>query len=122
MNKRELICIGCPMGCNLEVEIENNNVKKVSGNSCKIGEEYAIKECSNPTRIVTTSVGIIGGIFDTLSVKTEKDIPKDKIEECIRELKDIVVKAPVKIGDIIVSNIANTGVNIIATRKIDKKP
>lgn len=122
MNKRELICIGCPMGCNLEVEIENNNVKKVSGNSCRIGEEYAIKECSNPTRIVTTSVGIIGGIFDTLSVKTEKDIPKDKIEECIRELKDIVVKAPVKIGDIIVSNIANTGVNIIATRKIDKKP
>lgn len=122
MDKRELICIGCPMGCSLEVEIENNNVKKVSGNSCKIGEEYAIKECSNPTRIVTTSVGIVGGVFDTLSVKTEKDIPKDKIEECIKELKDIVVKAPVKIGDIIVSNIANTGVNIIATRKIDKKP
>lgn len=122
MNKRELICIGCPMGCNLEVEIENNNVKKVSGNSCKVGEEYAIKECSNPTRIVTTSVSIVGGVYDTLSVKTERDIPKAKIEQCIRELRDIVVKAPIKIGDIIVNNVANTGVNIIATRKVDKQP
>lgn len=121
MSKRELICIGCPMGCNLEVEIENNNVKKVSGNSCKIGEEYAKKECSNPTRIVTTSVEVIDGVYDTLSVKTEKDIPKDKIDQCIKELKDIVIKAPVKISDIVVNNIANTGVNIIATRKVDKK-
>jgi CxxC motif-containing protein len=121
MNKKELICIGCPMGCNLEIQLEDDIVKKVSGNSCKIGETYAIKECTNPMRIVTTSVAVIDGDCEMVSVKTEKDIPKNKIWDCIKALKDLKVSSPVKIGDIIVENVANTGVNIIATRKVDKK-
>ena len=118
MGKRELVCIGCPMGCQLEVEIDGDKVVKVTGNTCKRGEQYGIKECTNPTRIVTSSVFVEGGQIDVVPVKTETDIPKSKIFQCIKELKNISVKAPVNIGDVIVSNIAGTGVNIIATKEI----
>jgi CxxC motif-containing protein len=118
MVKRELTCIGCPLGCNLEVEIDNGKVVKVSGNSCNIGHEYGIKECTNPTRIVTTTVFVENGQDPVVSVKTENDIPKDKIFDCIKALKDIKINAPINIGDVIVSNVLNTGVNIVATKNV----
>lgn len=120
MERKELTCIGCPMGCTLLVEFVENGEIKVTGNSCKIGENYAIKECTNPTRIVTTTVLVSDGVYPTVSVKTEKDIPKNKIFDCIKELKDIVIPAPIHLGDIIYENILNTGVNIVATREIKK--
>lgn len=119
MGKRELVCIGCPMGCQLEVEIDGDKVVKVTGNTCKRGEQYGIKECTNPTRIVTSSVFVEGGQIDVVPVKTETDIPKSKIFQCIKELKNVTVKAPVNIGDVVVPNIAGTGVNIIATKEIE---
>ncbi|MFD3155518.1 DUF1667 domain-containing protein [Haloimpatiens sp. FM7330] len=118
---RELTCIGCPMGCALEVTIENGKVLGVKGNTCPRGKTYAEKECTNPTRIVTSSVKIQGGQIDAVCVKTENDIPKDKIFECVNELKNIIVKAPVKIGDIILENAAGTGVNVIATKCVKEK-
>lgn len=120
MAKREIICIGCPVGCPLEVEIENGVVTKVSGNTCKKGESYAQKECTNPTRIVTSSVTVEDGVEVTVSVKTESDIPKGKIFECMRALKNVVVKAPIHIGDVILKDVAGTGVNIIATKEVPK--
>ncbi|MBC2581103.1 DUF1667 domain-containing protein [Clostridium sp. DJ247] len=120
MNTRELVCIGCPMGCALQVKIENDEVIDVTGQTCKRGEEYGKKECTNPTRIVTSTVVVEGGEIDALPVKTESDIPKGKIFECVKALKGVIVKAPVKIGDIIVENVLGTGVNIIAAKKIDK--
>lgn len=117
---RELTCIGCPMGCSLEVKVENGEVVDVKGNTCPKGKTYAEKECTNPTRIVTSSVKIEGGVIDVVSVKTENDIPKDKIFQCIDELRGLVVKAPIKIGDIVLKNVADTGVNIIATKQVDK--
>ncbi|MFL0247294.1 DUF1667 domain-containing protein [Candidatus Clostridium stratigraminis] len=118
MGKKELTCIGCPLGCSLEVEVDNGQVVKVSGNSCNIGHEYGIKECMNPSRIVTTTVLVENGQDSVVSVKTENDIPKDKIFDCIKALKDIKVKAPINIGDVIVPNILNTGVNIVATKNV----
>lgn len=120
MDKKELTCIGCPMGCTLLVELDDNGEIKVSGSSCKIGESYAIKESTNPTRIVTTTVWVNGGTSPTVSVKTEKDIPKDKIFNCIKALKNLTVEAPVHVGDVIVENIMDTRVNVIATRSIEK--
>lgn len=121
MEHRELICIGCPVGCPLEVEIENGKVTNVKGNTCKNGQSYAEKECTNPTRIVTSSVVVEGGKEDMVSVKTERDIPKGKIFDCISQLKGVMVKAPIYIGDVIVSNILNTGVDIIATKTVERK-
>ncbi|QBD88103.1 DUF1667 domain-containing protein [Clostridium tetani] len=121
MEDRILTCIGCPMGCNLNVKLENGEVVDVKGNSCGIGINYAKKECTNPKRIVTSSVYIEDGEIDILPVKTKEDIPKSKINECMKSLKGLTVKAPVKIGDVIAENICDTGVNIIATRTIKKK-
>lgn len=120
MEKRELICINCPLGCSLEIYIKDENNIEVKGNSCKRGELYGIKECTNPTRILTTTVFVKGGSEEVLPVKTEKDIPKGKIFDCVRILKDIVVEAPVKIGDVIIENILDTGVDIVAVKNISK--
>ena len=121
MEKRELICIGCPLGCMVTVEMENGEVKSVTGNTCKRGDIYARKEVTNPTRIVTSTVRVTGGTADMVSVKTKEDIPKGKIFDCVTALKDVTVQAPVKIGDVIVSDICGTGVDVIATKEIEEK-
>lgn len=117
---RNLICIGCPIGCELEVTIKEGKVEDVKGNTCLRGKTYAEKECTNPTRIVTSSVKVNGGEIDSVSVKTQSDIPKDKIMECIEALKGIVVNAPINTGDVIVEDVASTGVDIIATKTVAK--
>ncbi|WP_026883918.1 DUF1667 domain-containing protein [Clostridium akagii] len=120
MEKRELTCIGCPKGCALSAEIIDRNNVKITGNSCKIGEVYGKKECTNPTRILTSTVEVIGREGIMLPVKTESDVPKNKIKECITALKGIKVSAPINMKDIILKNVANTGVNFIATKSIQK--
>jgi CxxC motif-containing protein len=79
METRELICINCPLGCALTVTLENGEVTRVTGNTCPRGEAYARKECTNPTRIVTTTVRVEGGRLPVVSVKTASDIPKEKL-------------------------------------------
>ena len=118
MNTVNLICIGCPLGCPLTVEMEGNEVKSVTGNTCPRGDAYAKKELTNPTRIVTSTVRVAGGKLAMVSVKTESDIPKGKIFDCVKALKDVEVTAPVKIGDVIVENVAGTGVNVSATKNV----
>lgn len=119
MKKRELICIGCPMGCPIVVEMEDGKVLSVTGNTCPRGESYARKEVTNPTRIVTTTVRVDGGKVPMINVKTEQDIPKDKIFECIAALRGVTMKAPIHIGDIVLENVAGTGVNIVAAGNVE---
>lgn len=116
MEKRELICIGCPMGCPLTVEMNGTEVVSVTGNTCPRGDAYARKEVTNPTRIVTSTVKVEGGKVDMVSVKTKEDIPKGKIFECVKALKGVTVKAPIHIGDVILKDVAGTGVDIVATK------
>lgn len=118
MERRELICINCPMGCPLTVELDNGEVVKVTGQTCKRGEVYGKKEVTNPTRIVTSTVRVEGGRADMVSVKTKEDIPKHKIFECVKALKGVTVKAPVHIGDVIVKDAAGTGVDFVATKDV----
>ena len=119
MSQKELICIGCPLGCNLTVEMEENKILSVSGNTCKRGDDYARKELTDPRRIVTSTVRVRGGKLPVVSVKTVSDIPKDKIAQCIRQLKDVEVDAPIKIGDIVLSDAAETGIAVAATKAIE---
>lgn len=116
MGKRELICIGCPMGCPVTVEMNDTEIVSVTGNTCPRGDAYVRKEVTNPTRIVTSTVKVEGGSVDMVSVKTKEDIPKDKIFDCVRALKGITVKAPVRIGDVILADVAGTGVDVVATK------
>ena len=115
MEKRELICIGCPLGCMLTVEIEGSEVTNVTGNTCARGKTYAENEVTNPTRIVTSSVKVIGGDRATVSCKTKSDIPKAKIFDVVRALKEVEAVAPVHIGDVLLEDVAGTGVQIVAT-------
>ena len=118
MDIRELICIGCPMGCPLKVKLEGTEILDVTGYTCKRGEVYARNEVTNPRRIVTSTVRVEGGRADMVSVKTREDIPKGRIFDCVKALKGVTVKAPVHIGDVIVANAADTGVDIVATKEV----
>ena len=118
MKKVNLICIGCPLGCPLEVEMEGAEVLTVTGQTCKNGEKYARKELTNPTRIVTSTVRVTGGTLAMVSVKTASDIPKGRIFDCVRELQAIDLTAPVAIGDVVIENVCGTGVSIVATKNV----
>lgn len=118
MENRDLICIGCPMGCMMTVSMENGEVVSVTGNTCKRGDVYARKEVTNPTRIVTSSVRVTGGVLPVVSVKTREDIPKGKIKDCMKALEQVTVTAPIHIGDVLLTDVAGTGVDIIATKEM----
>ena len=106
MEERHLICIGCPVGCALTVKTEQGAVISVEGNTCKRGREYGEKEVTAPARTVTTTVTVTGGKIPAVSLRTRKDIPKEKIFDCIRALKGIQIPAPVHTGDIILADVA----------------
>ena len=95
------------------MELEGSEVKSVEGNTCKRGDIYARKEVTNPTRIVTTTVRLKNG--GVVSVKTKEDIPKEKIMDCVKEIKQLEVDTPVQIGQVILDNVAGTGVPVVAT-------
>ena len=114
---KTLICINCPKGCHLTVDTDKVTVE---GNSCIKGKEYGLNEVTNPVRIITTTVKVIEGDHKLLPVKTEKAIPKAMNFKCMEILNQLVIKAPIKVGDIIVKNILDTGVNVIACRNIDQ--
>ena len=118
MKVKELVCIGCPLGCNLKEEISGGGSMEVTGNTCPRGADYAKKELTDPRRIVTSSVRVKGGHLPCVSVKTETDIPKDKIFDCVRALKDVELLAPVKIGQVVAEDVAGTGAAVIATKEI----
>ena len=121
METRELTCIGCPMGCALMVELDGGAVTAVHGNTCPRGDTYARKEVTAPTRIVTTTVRVTGGTLAVVSCKTRSDIPKGKIFDIIRTLKSVEIPAPVTIGQVILPDAAGTGVDVIATKNVQKR-
>lgn len=119
METKNLICIGCPMGCQMTVQMEGGKVLSVKGNTCARGDIYARKEVTNPTRIVTSTVAVEGGDIPLVSVKTKTDIPKSEVFDCVKALNGLTVKAPVHIGDVIVHNVLGTGVDIVATKNVE---
>ena len=115
MEKMKMTCIVCPNGCQLEVLVDEDDVADVSGNRCMRGYAYAQKEVLSPTRTVTTTLEVEGGELPRVSVKTEREIPKDRIMDCMQAL------APVQIGDIVAQNVAGTGIDVVATVNVHKK-
>ena len=119
--KKEMICIGCPMGCYLTVEYTQKKVQKIKGNRCKIGLEYAEKESFNPERTLTTTVRIKNGHLPLLSVRTNKPIPKKLIFKAMNLLAKVEIEAPINIGEKIIENLFNTNASIVATKNIMKR-
>ncbi len=115
MKKRQIVCIVCPKGCHISIDMGN-----VIGAGCERGVNYALQEITQPMRVVTSTVRIESAILPRLPVKTDNDIPKECIFEAMNLLDNITVSAPVYVGDIIVPNICGLNTNWIATRDMKK--
>lgn len=112
--KKELICIECPKGCRMEVDIEGGKAAGVNGNMCPKGSEYAASEIADPRRILTSSVLCEGLDLRMLPVRTDKPLPKQAILQAMEKVRKIRVKEPVRAGDVIAQDFF--GANLIATR------
>ena len=118
---KEFICISCPMGCHLSIDDTDKSNIIVTGNTCPRGKIYGINEVTRPKRMVTSSVKVTGGIDLVVSVKTKEAIDKNLIFDVLNELKNIEVKTPIKIGDVIIKNVLNSGVDVVASRNVGEK-
>ncbi len=109
---KNLTCIECPIGCNMEVEIEDGKAVYVKGNSCPRGKMYAENEVVCPRRVVTSTVRAENG--EMIPVKTDIPVKKSEIFEIMKKVNSVVCKLPVKIGDVLYENISEEA-NLIAT-------
>lgn len=114
---QQITCINCPVGCRITATLEDGAVVSVAGNACKRGDTYARQETVAPMRMVTAVVPVIGADMP-VSVKTASPIPKVKIDACMRALSNCSVCAPVRAGDVVAANVADTGVDVIATKDV----
>jgi CxxC motif-containing protein len=115
------LCIGCPLGCRLEVEDNGaDDVVKVRGWGCKKGRAYGEEEHTDPRRVMATSVRIRGGRWGRIPVKTSGSIPKAMVREVAYAVRAIEVEAPIKIGTVVAANILGTGVDVITTRDMER--
>ena len=110
----KMICINCPKGCELDVEKQADGTVVVTGQSCPRGEAYGKAELVNPTRMVTGLVRV-AGLRKPLPVKTKVAVPKAKINDVLFALHQATVQLPISIGDVIIPNVAETGVDVVAT-------
>lgn len=112
---KTITCISCPRGCRIKVKVVDGIPAVIEGYRCKRGLTYAETEMRNPLRILTTTVRVEGGQRPVLPVRTAAPIPKEKLHQAMVELKRVVVRPPVAIGETVYRNIAGTGVDVIAT-------
>ncbi len=116
--KKEIICTVCPMGCRINVEGEGENVISVEGYTCKRGKEYASTEFAHPVRILTTTMKTDCEKNPLVPVRSERPLPKEKIMECMEIIRSKTVNTPVKMYDVLIENICETGINIVATNNL----
>jgi CxxC motif-containing protein len=118
--KQEVTCIACPIGCKLTIMRDDHEPEgyRIEGAQCKRGVKYGIKEVTNPTRVICSTVAIRGAHLCRLPVKTLDPIPKDMNHECMKVINSVQVEAPVKLGQVIIENVLGTGVDIVATRSM----
>ena len=115
----KIICITCPRGCTLDVTHDGQTVLKVKGQSCKRGEAYAKAELADPRRMVASTVKIGGSRHPLLPVATSAPFPKPRIPELLAELRKLNLEAPVKMGDLVLTDVLGTGVDVIASRDME---
>jgi len=118
--EKEITCIVCPIGCKILVKTDGKQIKNVDGNKCKQGINYVQNEALDPRRMLTTSVLVNGGKWPLVSVKSSQPIPKEKVFQVLKEIKKTTVNAPVKPGQKILNSVANTDIDILATKTVKK--
>jgi CxxC motif-containing protein len=124
MKTKEMICVICPNGCQLRVQIQEGEklkVTDVTGNLCDKGPGWAKQEIVNPMRTISSSILVEQGDFPMVSVRTDSPISLKNIFDVMKEIKLVRLKAPVKIGDIVIEKVLGLSCNIIATRNVEKR-
>ena len=119
IDTKQITCIGCPKGCLVKVTKFENGEIKAEDYSCKRGKEYAIQEYTDPKRILTTTIQVLNGLLSLIPVRSDIPLPKDKLFDCMKYIANIKVSAPIKMGEIMISNILDLNVNIIASRNLE---
>lgn len=119
MIEKELVCVNCPMGCRVTVQLEGDQVISVRGHSCPRGKAYAEKECVRPERILTSTVRITGAAHPVLPVITNAEIPLDRMFDAMEIVRTLHVTAPVHEGDVILKNLLDTGADLVASRSME---
>jgi CxxC motif-containing protein len=114
----KMICITCPMGCSVEVTREGQTLLSVDGNTCKRGEDYIRRELTDPRRMIATTVKVIDGIHPLVPVYTEEAFPKPRIFELLEKLRQVELEAPVAMGQVVLANALDTGIDILASREM----
>ena len=118
--EKKITCIICPIGCKILVRSNGKTFRILEGNKCKKAIEYVRNEALDPRRMLTTSVLVGEGEWPLVSVKSSKPVPKEKLFYFLEEVKKITIKAPVKKGEVILKNVADTDIDIIATKTVEK--
>jgi CxxC motif-containing protein len=108
------------MSCELTLTVEEGVVTEVTGNTCKLGKEYGAREYTRPMRTLTSTVALEDGIIARLPVKTAGEVDKSVLLNCMKEISRHKVQAPVHSGQVVIENVAGTGVNVIATRSVPR--
>lgn len=118
-------CTTCPSECLLTVEAERDadgavlEVRSVTGNSCPRGDKFAHQELTCPIRVLTTTVAVSGGNEALLPVRTAEAIPLALHAQAMDLIRGLVVDAPIRMGDVVLKNLLNTSINLIASMDID---
>lgn len=119
-DSEKFVCIGCPMGCPLELEHEGDQIIEIAGNDCRRGEKYAKQEFTDPRRSLSTTVAISGAVWERLPVKTTGQVPKHRVMEAARTIHEIRCRAPVEIGQVLLEGLlGEVGLDVIATRSME---
>jgi CxxC motif-containing protein len=116
--EKDITCIVCPIGCKISVKTDGKHFDYCDGYKCKRGIEYAKSEAFDPRRMLTSSVLVIDGEWPLVSVKSSQPVPKDKVFSVLKEIKQIKINAPVKSGQLIIKNVANTNIDIVSTKSV----
>ena len=119
IEKKHFTCVTCPVGCEVDVELQNGSIVSIKGNKCDKVKEFVLQELKEPMRVLTTTVRIEGAKWAMLPVRTDKPIPKRLFLQAMGELAGIDLKAPVHMSEVIVRDIAGSSANIVATRTME---
>jgi CxxC motif-containing protein len=117
--KRKIVCIMCPLGCNMTATIDNKgDIISLTDYQCKEGKKYAMNECKFSGRVLTTTILTKSSVCKLLPVRSNGLIPKDRLMGCAQFLAKVRVKPPVKMGQIISRNILDTRVDVISSDEL----
>lgn len=115
---KEIICTVCPTGCTIRVEGENGTITSIEGFSCPRGKVYAENEFISPVRILTSTAKVSGAKTPLVAVRSKTPVPKDKLFDCMEEIRKLNLSAPISRGDVLIANVCGTGVDIVATGEV----